>query len=104
MARKDEQVQRLEDQLAFYRKVEAERRKPPPDLSVSGCGSSDCQVAAPSGMAPVGRCCCDERKLRYALQWWQRRGVFLEETIAEMRIQAEADRLRWMFGGPEVTK
>ena len=91
MTRKNAEVERLEALLATHRRADAERRKPPVDLPVTGCGDTSCEVAVPTGMAPTGRCRCNERTLRQALRWQKRRGEFLEQTSVDLREAAQRD-------------
>lgn len=90
MPRPNPEVERLELLVASLRRQLDERRRDPGDLPVNGCGDNSCVVRTPRGMATNGGCRCDERELRWALQYWKRVAAFREETIREM-VQREAE-------------
>lgn len=80
-----EEVLRLEDTIAYLRRDLADRRKPPGDYPVTGCGGSTCEVMTPTGMQVGGACHCTERTLRHALRWHKRKDEFMQSTIEDMR-------------------
>lgn len=69
-----------------------ERRKPPADFPIRGCGDSSCIVMRPQGQHTNGGCRCDIHATRGALMWWKRKAEFLEETIREMRNRGTSDQ------------
>lgn len=79
---------REEDRLAKWlavveRENQLLRAGPAPDAGVVGCGNSGCVVAPPQGMAPVGRCRCDEQVLRQMVSWQEREIARLRASLAE---------------------
>jgi hypothetical protein len=92
MPRRNPEVERLETLVTSLQRQLDERRRDPGDLSVNGCGDNSCEVRTPRGMATNGGCRCDPREVRLALRHYKRLAMFREETVLEVR--AEAERLR----------
>ena len=109
MTKQGERVYQLEATIIRLEREAHDRRKPPTDLPVSGCGSSGCEVDTPSGMSVSGGCRCNELTLRRALRWQKRHADFLTVTIEDMRkdalviehAQREADAQRYTWDREE---
>jgi hypothetical protein len=85
MTRNNPRIVDLEREVSLLRNVINNMRNDPGDVPVTGCGDNSCIVARPKGQATNGGCRCEARELRYALIYYKRRSIFLEETIKEIR-------------------
>lgn len=93
MPRVNPEIERLQRENEMLRRAMDRLREPPEPYPVEGCGDTSCMVAPPRGMSTNGGCRCDERTLRWALQWHKGYVAYQRACVEDMTLDVKRARL-----------